>query len=224
MEFSPVYFFVFVLFVIVLIGIFGFIQARKRREAFVLLAEKYGFRYIRRDPSIAETYGFLNDLHRGDNRYAYNILEGEHKGYPVRAFDFHYETDSSDSNGRRSTNHHHFSFFILEQEKVFPELRIYPENFLSKMGQMLGYHDIDFESAAFSRAFTIRSKDKRFAYDICNPQMIEYLMRNKKLSIEIEKRAVSLRFNYCLKPEQIIPQLDKLIEIRNLFPEYLYRD
>jgi hypothetical protein len=65
--------------------------------------------------------------------------------------------------GNQQTNHHYFSFFFLTLPMGFPELRITKEGLFSKIAQAFGYDDIDFESAEFSRAFCVRSKDKKFA-------------------------------------------------------------
>ena len=218
-------FLLFVAFValIVVLGIFGAAQEKKRREAFLVIAHRLGLRYRDRDNSMDSCYPFLDALQQGDDRYAFNILEGTYRGHPVQAFDYHYETHSRDSKGRKQTDHHYFSYFILEQELSFPELRIYPETLLSRFGQMLGFDDIDFESAEFSRAFTVRSKDKRFAYDICNSAMMEYLLRHRSLVIEIEGRCVALYFGSRLEPHDIELNMARLIEIRSMFPDYLYR-
>ncbi len=210
--------------VVIALGVLGYLREKKRREAFQALAARLGMRYVARDRSLAKRYRFLDKLRQGTNRYAFNILEGEFKGYPVKAFDYHYETHSTDSKGRRTTHHHYFSFFILEQEKEFPELRIYPEGLLSKLGQMLGFDDIDFESIEFSKAFCVRSRDRKFAYDICHTRMMEYLLAHRDLSLEIEGRCVAMSFPRRLDVEEIPRRLEQLVEIRQLFPEYLYRD
>jgi len=217
--------FIFILFVllIIVLGYFSYLREKKRREAFQTLAHELGMQYARKDHSIANRYSYLDALRKGSNRYAYNVLSGMWQGHPVQAFDYHYETHSTDSKGRRQTHHHHFSFFVLEQERDFPELRIYAEGFFSKLGQMLGFDDIDFESIEFSKAFCVRSDDKKFAYDICHTRMMEYLLAHRDLSIEIEGHCVALGFSKRLAVEDIPGRLDQLVEIRNLFPEYLYR-
>ena len=222
-EINPILIVAVVFAVVILVGVVGFLQERKRRQAFEALASRLGLSYRKRDPAIAQRYDFLDKLRQGHKRYAFNILDGNYQDYPVCVFDYHYETYSTDSKGRRQTHHHYFSFFVLDQDRTFPELRIYPEGLLSKLGQMMGFDDIDFESVEFSKAFVVRSKDKKFAYDVCHTGMMTYLLDHRDLSIEIEGRAVSLSFDRRLKPEQIEPRLRQLLEIRSLFPEYLYR-
>jgi len=212
--------FIIVLFMIIaVVGmVFGYIASEKRRQAMRDLAAKLGLSfYIGKDKNIARQYEFLDKLRQGHNRYAKNILYGKYRGHEVKVFDYHYQTGSG-----KNTHHYHFSFFILQMPMVFPELKIGPEGFFSKIGQSLGYDDIDFESHEFSRKFCIRSKDKKFAYDFCNAQMIEYLLSNSDLNIELEHNCLAISFSRRLAPENIEPNLERLLQIRSLMPNYLF--
>jgi len=216
---------IFLLFAVIIIAavIYGAITARKRREALAVMALRLGLDYREAaDRSLADRFGFLNALAQGSNRYAFNILAGHYQGREVLVFDYHYETHSCDSKGRQQTHHHYFSFFILLLPQSFPELRITREGWLSKIAQAFGYDDIDLESAEFSRAFCVRSKDKKFAYDVCNGQMMEYLLANRDLSLEIERNALALAFGKRLAVPEIEANLGRLLEIRSRLPEYLF--
>lgn len=207
----------------VALAIAGAAAARKRRDELALLATRLGLSYCAdEDRGMADRFEFLDALAQGSNRYAYNILSGVYQSHEVLMFDYHYETHSTDSKGRRQTHHHHFSFFILLLPQSFPELRITREGFFSKIAQAFGYDDIDLESAEFSRAFCVRSKNKKFAYDVCNGQMMEYLLANRDLSIEIEDRALALAFDSCLSAAEVESNLARLLEIRSRLPEYLF--
>jgi len=209
--------------IIVVFGVLGHISARKRREAMATLAARLGLRF---DPNknrdLARRYRFLDKLRSGSNRYAFNILSGNCQSHEVTLFDYHYETHSTDSKGRRHTHHHYFSFFILRLPVSFPELVICREGVFSKIAQAFGYDDIDFESHEFSRKFCVRSKDKKFAYDVCNARMIEYLLSNNDLTIEIDRDAMAISFSSRLAPEHIEPNLNRLITVRSLMPDYLF--
>jgi hypothetical protein len=87
---------------------------------------------------------------------------------------------------------------------------------------VFGYQDIKFESAEFSKAFSVRSPDRKFAYDVCNAKMMEYLLANRDLSIEIENEVTALAFNTRLAVEQFEMNLQRLVEIRSRMPEYLF--
>lgn len=207
----------------IVLAIFSAISARKRREDLAALAGRLGLSFSPDSNSdMADRFGFLDGLAQGSNRYAFNVLQGSFNAHPVVAFDYHYETHSTDNKGRRQTHHHYFSCFVLTLPLSFPELRIYREGMFSKIGQFLGFDDIDFESAEFSSTYCVRSKEKKFAYDVCNPRMIEYLLANRDLNIEVEGNALALAFGSILSAAEIEANLGRLTEVRSRFPQYLF--
>jgi hypothetical protein len=212
--------------VLVIIGIgaiYTMVQARKRREGLFELAQRLGLNFsAAEDYELADRYNFLKQLAKGENRYARNVLSGTYQQNQVLAFDYHYETHSTDSKGNRTTEHHWFSFFILTLPALFPDLTIRHENFLTKVAEVFGCQNIKFESAEFSKTFCVRSPDKKFAYDVCNAKMMEYLLANRDLSVEIENQALALAFDRCLSVEQVEANLQRLVEIRSRLPDYLF--
>lgn len=201
----------------------GIAAARKRRQAFAALAARLGLGFDpENDHGFARRYEFLDKLRQGSNRYAFNQLHGTHRGHPVRLGDYHYETHSTDSKGNTQTHHHYFSFFLVHLPVTFPELTIVREGWGSKLAQALGYDDIDFESAEFSRRFCVRSRDKRFAYDVCHPRLIEYLLANPDLTLEFDGPVLALTFDRRLAPDQVEHNLERLLAVRELLPAYLF--
>ena len=209
--------------VLVIIGaIFNAIAQRKRREGLFELAVRLNLDFrASQDFGIPGRFGFLKQLAQGDDRYATNVLSGKYQPKDILAFDYHYATYHTDKNGTHKDDHW-FSFFILTMPAVFPDLTIRRENFLTRVAEAFGYQDIKFESAEFSRAFNVRSPDKKFAYDVCNGKMMEYLLANRDLSIEIENEVIALAFSTRLSVEQFEFNLRRLVEIRSRLPEYLF--
>ena len=209
--------------IMAVVGVLGYLNAKKRREAMMALAAKLGLRFDpSKDRDMARRYDFLDKLRSGSNRYAFNTLSGTYQDHEVILFDYHYETHSSDSKGHRRTHHHYFSCFLLHLPRSFPELVIGREGFFSKIAQAIGYDDIDFESHEFSRRFCVRSRDKKFAYDFCNARMIEFLLANDDLTIEVDGSVLAITFSSRLNPERIEPNLNRLVALRGLMPEYLF--
>jgi hypothetical protein len=68
----------------------------------------------------------------------------------------------------------------------------------------------------------VRSKDKRFAYDVCNARMIDYLLANNDLTVEVNRDALALTFNCRLDLAEIEPNLNRLVTLRSLMPDYLF--
>ena len=97
-------------------AIFGHLQAKKRREALAGLANTLGLQFDpNKDRSFDDRYRFFDALRWGDDRYAYNILRGDFDGRNIVAFDYHYETSSTDSDGDRTTTSHYFSAVIFQE-------------------------------------------------------------------------------------------------------------
>ena len=197
---------------------------KKRREAMQAIALQLGFSFSPdKDHGLASDYGFLDHMDDGSNRYAFNILQGTASdGSDVKIFDYHYETYSTDSKGNRTTSHHYLSIFTLTLTKRFPELNITPEGFFSKIGQALGFDDIDFESLEFSKRYQVKSQDKKFAYDFCNALMIDYLLNQQNLIIEVEHNVLAISFQGKLAVESIVANYERLLQIRSLMPNYLF--
>lgn len=218
--------FLFIGFLILVgtIAYIGHLQAKKRREAFQRIANQLGFRFAsQKDRHLARQYGFLDHMDDGSNRYAFNVLSGaDASGASVCIFDYHYETHSRDSKGRRRTHHHYRSIFTLILPSEFPELNIEPEGFFSKIGQALGFDDIDFESMEFSKRYAVKSREKKFAYDFCNAQMIDFLLRQRDLIIEVDGNVLALTFKGKLAIDAILPNYERLKKIRSLMPNYLF--
>jgi hypothetical protein len=205
------------------LAIAGAIAGRRRREALRLLAGRLGLRFAAdKDYELPRRFGFLDKVQLGSNRYAFNVLSGSYAGWDMWAFDYHYETHSTTSRGGRRTHHHFLSLMAAGLPRPLPEVKILREGLLSKIAQAFGYDDIDFESAEFSRKFCVRSKDKRFAYDVCNPRMMEYLLANDDLSIEIENTALALVFCSSLSPAALERNLGRLAAVRGLLPARLF--
>lgn len=215
---------VFIAAVIVAIAaaIYGVIAQRKRREGLFVLAQRLNLDFDGgRNYEIEARFGFLKQLAQGDDRYATNVLSGNYQQNEILAFDYHYATYHTDKSGTHKDDHW-FSFFILTMPAAFPDLTIRRENFLTRIAEVFGYQDIEFESAEFSKAFNVRCPDKKFAYDVCNAKMMEYLLANRDLSIEIENEVIALAFNTRLTVEQFESNLQRLVEIRSRLPEYLF--
>jgi len=192
MDFPP-FALIFALMVALVIGvgIVGYLQGEKRKKELAEWAARRGFSF---DPAsdydFDSRYAEFDALRQGSSRYAYNIVRGSLEGRPICAFDYHYATHSTDSKGRRQTHHHHFSSVIVEAGMPLKPLRIRKEGFFDKIGEFIGFDDIDFESAEFSRTFHVKAADRRWAYDVLHQKAMEFLLASPHFTIEFQTRRV----------------------------------
>jgi len=192
---------------------------KKRREAFSTWALKNDWRYDhRKNATRQHPYGFLDRLQVGHSRSSSHHLEGKWGAFDATAFCFRYTTGSG-----KHQQQHSLGVVLIRVEEFFPELRIYPENMLARFGQFLGFEDIDLDSVEFSNAFTVRSSDKKLAYDFCNTDMMTYLLGFRSTAMELEGNTMALFVNRYLKPQDVEDMLAHLVEIRRRMPGYLFK-
>jgi hypothetical protein len=199
---------VFVLGAILLGGIAyaRYIAKKKRREAFALMATQLGLRYSAADP-----FGILSEpfalFEKGDGRGVENVMWGAWQGVDLRAFDYWYYEESTDSEGHRNKNYSRFDCVIVPIDAACMRLTITHENLLTRLADALSFHDIQFESEAFNKAYQVKSADKKFANDMVDARMIDWLLKNGAgYSFEIVGDEVMC---YCekLKPVALLPLL-----------------
>ena len=215
---------IFVLmFVMVIVGgIYAYRRHKERMAALRRFGRKWGLRYTERDKVFAKKYevGFKT-LRQGSNRYAFNLLEGEYDGRKLAVFDHHYEVKSKDS----STSYRR-TMLLVRLDVYLGEIEVRPEGWGDKLAGAFGFDDIDFESAEFSRLYHVKASEKKLAYQLFHPKMIEYLLRRKKIRLATYGRHI---LTWRKRSGQLtMLQMRKLIEdtygILDLIPRYMLKD
>jgi hypothetical protein len=206
---------------------YGHLQAQKRREALAALAAKLGWSFDPdQDSSLADRYPRFGCFSRGHSRAAYNTLEGERRiggrAFPARMGDYTYKVTTS--NGKTSsTRTYRFSYVIIRVPwPVVPDLLIRREGMLDKLKGAMGFDDIDFESEEFSRRFWVKSADKKFAYDVVSPRMMEFLLSGDSPPIELCAGSLCLADGTRVwQPGEFESRLAWMDRFFGLWPEHL---
>jgi hypothetical protein len=220
--------FVLFLALAILLGVYGYLQEKKRQEALTRLAAELGFRFDPKDPfAIARNYERFRWIDQGHKRRAYNVLHGRIDDYEVKAFDYVYHTTQTtrDSKGRTTTREvsHYFSAVIFDGSTPFETLVIRPQHFGDRIFAAFGFSDIEFESAEFNRDFHVTSASKKFAYDVVHPRMMEFLMAHPHWSLQLLGTGLMIQNGSRLTPEQFREAIDFVRGFFGLFPEYLWQ-
>lgn len=209
------------------IAYWSYQQQKKRREALAALARGLGWQFsAERDYSHDDEFNNFEIFRHGHTRYAYNTLRGtvDVGGRPWRAEmgDFHYQVTTS--NGKSTTTHTYlFSYLILHLPYAHvPDLLIRREGMFDALKSMMGFDDIDFESAEFSKRFYVKSPDKRFAYDVIHPQMMEFLMASDSPTVDVEQgRCCVSDGKHTWPPEKFRAKVEFARRFFDLWPNYL---
>jgi hypothetical protein len=186
-----------VIVVIVFVIVYNFYASNKRLKELGNWAMSRGLIFSpMKDKSFDSKYPNFDCLQKGDSRYACNIMTGNLTGREFLGCDYHYATDSG-----KSREEHNISLVIIKSPILLKSLLIRPETFSDKIAAFVGFDDINFESAEFSKKFYVKSPDKKWAYDIIHPQMMEFLMASPVFSIQFDFLSVIVYRNTRFSPE-----------------------
>ncbi len=213
---------VFILFIIIVIGllIFAVLMNAKRKKEWQKFAVRNNLSYLYQDTiGVPSRYSAFHLFQRGHSRKAYNLCQGKIDNKSYLFFDYRYTTGSG-----KNKQTHYYTGLIVNSTFAFQPLVIRPEHFLDKIAAAIGFDDIDFESSEFSTKFHISSSNKKFAYDIIHPRMMEFLLNTTNLNIEC--MGTDVLFHYGKQVP--INKADILIlESKSFFkliPEYLRQE
>jgi hypothetical protein len=214
---------IFVVFIAVGGGIayLGYYLKKKRREGLAFAARQMGMQFALNDPfdTLSEPFDLLE---KGDGRGVENVMWGTWQDIECRLFDYWYYDESTDSKGNRSRTYHRFSCVMSPVEAACSHLTLGRENIFTRMGDHLGFRDIELESEEFNRAFTVRSPDRKFAVDFCDARMMEWLMAHGEgygFEVVGDRLLASCK---RLGPTELIPLLGSMKGLRDQIPRVVY--
>ncbi|MCA9277504.1 MAG: hypothetical protein H6815_01800 [Phycisphaeraceae bacterium] len=229
----PVVLLLFALFALIAIvaAVMGSKAANQRRDELIALAHQFGLSfYPGHDPDHDDHYSHFEIFRRGHSRSAYNTIAGmlEEHDSPfstamyVRMGDFQYKVTTN--NGKTTTTTtYRFSYLIVHIPFAHcPNLLIRREGVFDWIKGALGFNDIDFESAEFSKRFYVSSSDRKFAYDVITPLMMEFLMSHDAPTVDIERARVCISNGRTRwQPAEFGQRLDWLFRFLDLWPEHV---
>jgi len=147
-------------------------------------------------------YPGFDFLQKGEERYAFNIVSGDLNGRKVKGFDYHYQTNQTDSGSDETTIHFYFSAIIITSSFTMKPLTIRPEALFDKLTAAFGWDDINFESAEFSRKFHVKAEDRRWAYEVLTPMTIEYLLESPQYEVQMNNQHLAVRGKSQFEPSE----------------------
>lgn len=214
-------FLIFLLFLILIVGgiIYGLIWQRKRREALMAEARRLGLQFEpKSSESLHKLYRHLTPFAsgRGGNPRSLSVMRGRYRGLEVRLMDFVYTVHTG-----KTSHDVWLAVALMLGSHQWPRLTIVPEGVAHKIFDALGGDDIDFESEEFSRSHWVRSDDRRFAYDVVHPRMMEFLMAPGWDHWHMQGNAICLWEAKRLKPGDTQGILDRLVGFHELIPGHV---
>ena len=208
--------------VIVTVIVAVWYAGHKRRKELIAWGQARGLSFsASKDPAFAREYPTFDCLRRGNNQYAYNMLSGQWQNRAFLGFDYHYATVTVGPKGQPRTQHHHFSAVIIKTGFPLKPLQIRSETFMDKLGEMFGFDDIDFESAEFSRKFSVKAEDRKWAFDVLHPLTMEFLLAAPQFPILFDTKSVITWRDHEFNVQEFSQAAGLITGILDRLPGYL---
>lgn len=198
-------------------------QAKKRRELLSGFARSQGWTWAARDDQWAARFDG-SPFGEGDHRKARNVLQGAFRSRPMVAFDYSYQTHSTDGHGNQTTTTHRYAVCALTLPAWLPRFELVPEGLLGRVGTMLGMQDVELESEDFNRRYRVRCDDPKLAYDLLPARTMEMLLGRPALHLRLSGAEAVCWESGAHSPVQLLARLDTLAALLDGVPQYVWSD
>lgn len=196
---------------------FWHLAERERTKTLAGVARRVGLQFrAEHDKTLLKRVETFQLKPWGAPTQAWNLLHGRYGCHQVQVFDYECVIQAG-----KTTVVVTATFFVVWLGKSLPNFILYPESVIDQVVQAIGLEDIDFDSVEFSRAFVVKSKDKKFAYDVCHVLFMEHFLARPQLAVEIQGEYLALVKTPRVEPDELVKHLDEIIAVRELMPAYL---
>jgi len=191
-------------------------QARKkRREALQQLANEMRWTFSPEgEESLLSSLGGFKLFSIGHSKRVANLLRGTAKDSPAMIFDYQYTTGA----GKSRHTSYQTVLCLSVGGRPLPRFFLRPEHVFDKIGDVVGYKDIDFESfPEFSKKYMLRGENEQEIRSLFGSRVVAFLEREPGLSMEGEAgHLLVYRQRRQLKMDEIRPFLEKGLRILSL--------
>ena len=223
MSALPLLYLLLVVVVVVCAAVYQHKQTAKRHQLLQQFALSQGWTWVPEDDSWTERlHGTPFGI--GDHRRAENVLQGSFRGHPMVAFDYSYQTHSSNGKGGSSTETHRFALCSLRLPDLVPELVLTPESALDRLGAAIGMQDIELESEDFNRRYRVRCDNPKFASDVLPPRTMQALLSRTALHLRLSRADAFCWEQGRHDPVQLLARLDALATLVDGIPAFVWTD
>ena len=153
------------------------------------------------------------------------VASGTVGNWPVRAFEYSYLALAGDGvDGVEYARIRRYSVCAVALPNPRPLLEVYPENIGNRLTGKLGItKDIDFELEDFNRAFVIKADDKKFAYDVLHPRVMEVLLADaRKLVWRIDDNHLVCWYESEFDAQEMSHRVTTLCKALDFVPRFVF--
>jgi len=174
--------FLFMLLFVIGLGVWAWRYEKKRTEALAPVAAELGLQFHTGDnPPFVAPWASYYLFEYGHNKLFANVMHGQVEGVEAAVFDYRFTTGS----GKSKSTHHQTVVCLRADDLRLPFFALRPEGIFHKIGQLLGYQDIDFDThPSFSAKYLLRGQDEAAIRATFDEQLLNFLDNTKGLSLD----------------------------------------
>jgi len=155
-------------------------------------------------------------INTGHSRKIYNAMEANKDNIKWNIFDYRYVVGY----GKNRTSYNQTVFMAEKQGLNLPKFYLIPEHFFHKIGNIVGYKDIDFDSyPVFSKKYFLKGKNEARIRQLFTPEKLRYFEQNIiKDSIESDgNRLIYYKPFKRIKPMDLTKKFEEVKRILGMF-------
>ena len=153
----------------------------RRRNALADLAASMGLQFSKDGPEQYQLESSGLELFRlGHSRKASNLMETPVSGGRVQIFDYKYTVGSG-----KHAQTHNLTVALISCSGQVPHFDLKPETFMYKIGEMIGFKDIDLPAfPVFSDKYRLTAPDETAVHMFFTPSRAAWFERNLGLRVQ----------------------------------------
>ena len=239
---------VFAILFIVIIIVASQYEKRKReerRKELGELASSLGLQFFPEGPGSGPAKSFLETLFsfgsdgpedrlmaqfegftpfgQGHSQSIESLLAGSSGGVDWLVFDYQYKITTSTGKTTTTTTYPP-SIVAAKLPIILPWLTLSGESLLTRLGERLGVHDLHFESEEFNNKYRVKCPDRKLAFDLLHPQVIEYFLQLPVRDWQMGGPFVVLKTPSWASAKEYVRMMEDIKGFVKLIPDYVEQD
>ncbi len=167
------------------------------------------------DDTAMSEHAALHLFSQGRSRKIGNLMRGTARDLNVAIFDYRYTVGAG-------KNQHTWNQTVISlqlQGRNLPPFSMRPERVWHKLGSMMGYQDIDFESnPVFSKKYLLRGPDDAAIRSVFTNRVLMFFEEEPGLCVEADgRKLIVYRHSARIKPEALRAFMEKGLRVAALF-------
>lgn len=193
----------------------------QRTEAVKQLANNLGFQYQSKPKSyLSPQIWQFRLFSRGRGRTFHDLIQGYRGGAKISIGDYSY----TQGEGKQRSTYSQTVVVVESDDLNLPNFNLAPEDIFDKVGNIFGFHDINFETHPdFSRHYDLTGSDESSIRQLFDDEVLRFYQARSDVNTEGEGSIFIYHHNHkTLSPEEWELCIDEAFTLYQYFTNKVY--